>query len=117
MSAFFGDEANAAEKLLRAGATGRTILAALPTDADGGIEPVLTPDQVIEKRFPPPNKQMPAYIKRPDGTIIEALPADTFDRRFPKPDDMKAVPVDFEKWREYLDKIKKKDEPRSRGRH
>jgi hypothetical protein len=85
MSAVFGDEVETAvEKLKRASASGRTILAALPTDADGGIERVLTPDQVIKKRFPPPHKQMPLYSKPPDTTIIEALPAQVVDERFLK---------------------------------
>jgi hypothetical protein len=60
MSGLFGnDEDRAAEKLIRAGASNRTILAALPTDRDGGIDPPPRPPaRVVRDRFPEPHQEM-----------------------------------------------------------
>lgn len=54
MSGLFGsDEESAASTLRRAGlAADRTILAAVPDRRDSGTEQVLTPDDVVKKRFP-----------------------------------------------------------------
>jgi hypothetical protein len=109
MSAVFGDEAETAvEKLMRAGAPGRTILAALPKDADGEIDRVLTPTDVIANRFPPPHQQMPLYFKPPGSTIIEALPAETVDERFPKEGEIKGVVFDAAKVIDAILRIKER---------
>ena len=68
MSALFDeDEESGAEKLKRAGAPGRTILAALPNDRDGEID--LTSRQVVAKRFP--HRQMPTYERVPSRGWLE----------------------------------------------
>jgi hypothetical protein len=56
MSGLFGeDEDNAAKRLLRAGATGPTILATLPTDADGGArDPGAEDATEVRSRVPGP---------------------------------------------------------------
>jgi hypothetical protein len=96
MSGLFGDaEASAAEKLKRAGTAGRTILAALPKDPDGETDRVLTPDQVVDKRFPPPHRQMPTYERGADGEILYESPAQIIDKRFPSPDEVDAVTADL----------------------
>ena len=105
MSAVFGDEAETeVEKLKRAGAPGRTLLAVLPKDSDGGIDRVLTPHEVIKERFPPPHKQMPTFFKPPDTTIIEALPAETVGERFPKEGEtgVRIRGDDLGRWLDYI---------------
>ena len=96
MSALFDeDEKSGAEKLLRSDAAGRTILAALPEDRDGGID--LTPRQVIARRFPPPHTQMPTYERGIDGEILYETPVQIIDERFPNPDEVAAVTADLKK--------------------
>jgi hypothetical protein len=72
MSAVFADEAeNTAEQLRRAGATGRTILAALPRDR------VRTPAKNVDDRFPKPEERMPTIDAYELG--VEKL-KDAFER-------------------------------------
>jgi hypothetical protein len=102
---FDDDEEGAAEKLRRAGAPGRTILAAaLPRDRDGGVDRVLTPDQVIGKRFPPRHRQMPTYERGIDGEILYESPAQIIDERFPKEGEAR-VRIRDEDLRRLLDAI------------
>ena len=109
MSGLFGDdEEGAAEKLLHAGATERMILAALPKRrGDETDPPPRTPDQEIQERFPPRHKQMPLYFKPPGSTIIEALPAEVVDERFPKEGEagVRIRDDDLRKWFDAIPRI------------
>ncbi|MBX9840730.1 MAG: hypothetical protein K2Z80_02860 [Xanthobacteraceae bacterium] len=95
MSGFFGgDEQGAASTLRRAGATGRTILAALPKDRYGGID---RPADIVDKRFPQKHEEM-------------RTPAGIVDERFPKEDEIKGTIIDLRKLPEILDAIKRRHE-------
>jgi hypothetical protein len=107
MSGLFGDaDDNAAEKLLRSGAAGRTILAALPEDRDGGLDP--SPRKVVEQRFPRPNQQMPTYERGVDGEILYESPVQIIDQRFPNPAEVEAVTTDLKNHPTILRAIKRK---------
>jgi hypothetical protein len=99
MSGLFGnDEGRAAEKLMRAGASNRTILAALPKRRGEEIDPPpRKPADEIRERFPPTHRQMPTYFKPPGSPTIEALPAETVAERFPKEGEIKGVVFDAAK--------------------
>ncbi|MBX9830185.1 MAG: hypothetical protein K2Y27_34965 [Xanthobacteraceae bacterium] len=95
MSGFFGDaEASEAEKLKRAGTTGRTILAALPKDRYGGID---RPADIVDRRFPQKHEEM-------------HTPAGIVDERFPKEDEIKGITFDPRKLPEMIEEFKRRHE-------